>query len=353
MHIQVGRNNMYRRLLLAAVASGLALASGVSGAEPGYHELLLNLEDHGTVTQHISITKEKTEGGITTALGTAETEFTLTFEATDDGYKVTKSLDHFDLTGLPDGPATPGEKAVMQTALQKVSQIAWPISYTADDSLTPVRIDNFDQILTRVRKGMGELLLSSVPKDAQTDPAQLQQAQHALDSMYGNLNADNATAVFLPDDSLLGMMHNLGLTLNQPVTQDIEIPSPLGGPNITGKLVVTLTSWDEANNSARVTYDQQPDPASLKVYLDTTLPMLMEQAGTPASEVTKYRESLSDSKTAVPPLTITTHCEFEYALDTGLVRKGDCLKTAGINMEGRSQSTREHKTMSESLKATN
>ena len=349
---------MYRRQWVLTAASVLALAlawapaCNASAADPGYHELLLNLEDAGTITQHITVTKEKTEAGVTTPSGTADSDYTVTFQADDDGYKVTKSLDHFALTGLPDGPASPGEKAAMETALQKVSQISWPISYAADDSLTPVRIDNFDQVLTRLRKGMSELLLSSLPKDQPTDAAQLQNVQRSLDAMYANMDAENATAAFLPDDSLLGMMHNIALTLNEPVAQEIELPSPLGGPNITGKLVVTLVSWDEANNSARVHYDQQPDPASLKTYLHTTLPQYMEQAGAPASDVAKYRKALDDGTAGLDSLTITTHCEFDYAIDTGLVRKGDCVKTAGVNMAGASQMSRERRTLSETLKAT-
>lgn len=164
-------------------------------------------------------------------------------------------------------------------------------------------------------------------------PQEAAQIKQAMNAVYGQLTPETATGMFLETDRMMALPHNLGLSLNKPIEAASQIQMPLGGQPVDAQETIALTSWNEADNTAHVSYNYAPTPESVKAYLTDFLPKFMKQAGVPAAAITDLESAMSSSS---PDdfMKVTTHCDYDMAIDTGVVTKGVCEKVVAMNLMG-------------------
>ncbi|CAL4866652.1 hypothetical protein MMA231_00895 [Asticcacaulis sp. MM231] len=318
-------------------------AAVLQNADPDYHNLPLALDKSGKMLQHFTQTKTTTRGGITQS-GTGTSDYSLAYSETDDGYRVTKTLLKFSISDVTDpaikeGMNDPAAAKMMENLTSALS----PLSYSADESLSPVLIEDWEGTKARVLKAMDELMTSGG-----ASPQEAAQLKQAMAVVYDQLTPETATGMFLEADRMMGLPHNIGLSLKKPITASGQIQMPLGGQPVDAQESIALISWNDAGNTAHVSYDYAPTPESLKAYLTTFLPTFMKQAGAPAAAITELKTAMS-SASPDDFMKVTTHCDYDMAIDTGVVTKGVCEKVVAMNFMGEKGGSTERLEFSESF----
>ncbi|ESQ92393.1 hypothetical protein [Asticcacaulis benevestitus] len=318
-------------------------AAVTQNADPDYHVLPLALEESGKMLQHFTQTKSTTRGSVTQS-GTGTADYSLVYAQTEDGYRVTKTLLKFAISDVTDPAIKEGMKdPAAAKMMENLTSALSPLSYSADESLSPVLIEDWEGTKARVMKAVNDMAASvgASPQEA----AQLKQAMNAV---YGQLTPETATGMFLETDRMMALPHNIGLSLNKPITATSQIQMPLGGQPIDAQVSIALISWNDAGNTAHVSYDYAPTPESLKTYLTTFLPTFMKQAGAPAAAIAELETAMS-SASPDDYMKITTHCDYDMAIDTGVVTKGVCDKIVAMNLMGEKGGSTERQVYSESF----
>ncbi len=318
-------------------------AAVTQNADPDYHTLPLALEESGKMIQHFTQTKSTTRKGVTQS-GTGTSDYTLTYAETDEGYRVTKTLTKFEISDVSDpaikeGMKDPAAAKMMENLIRATS----PLSYSADESLSPILIEDWEGTKSRILEAIGDMLTSSG-----ASPEEAAQMKKAMSAVYEQLTPEGATSMFLESDHMMALPHNIGLSLNKPIVADSQMQMPLGGHLVDAKESITLTSWNEGGNTAHVSYDYAPTSESLKAYLTDFLPKFMKQAGAPAAAITELETAM---KSASPDdfMQVTTHCDYDMAIDTGVVTRGVCEKVVAMNLMGEKGGSTERLEFSESF----
>lgn len=317
-------------------------AAVTQNADPDYHALPLALEESGKMIQHFTQTKSTTRKGVTQS-GTGTSDYTLTYAETDEGYRVTKTLTKFEISDVSDPAIKAGMKdPAAAKMMENLTSAFSPLSYSADESLSPVLIEDWEGTKARVLKAVDEMAASGA------SPEEAAQLKQGMAVVYGQLTPETATGMFLETDRMMALPHNLGLSLNKPITASGQIQMPLGGQPVDAQETITLTSWNEGGNTAHVSYDYAPTPESVKAYLTDFLPKFMKQAGAPAAAITELETAM---KSASPDdfMQVTTHCDYDMAIDTGIVTRGVCEKVVAMNLMGEKGGSTERLEFSESF----
>ena len=320
-----------------------ALKQAVSQNDPNYRALPLKLGKDGKMVQHFTQTKSNTRGDVTQS-GVGKSDYTLTYTETDEGYRVTKTLMKFEISDVTDPDIKAGMKdPAAAQMLQNLTQATSPLSYSADESLSPVLIEDWQGTKARILKAIDDMLASyGAPSEEAT------QIKKAVSAIYGQLTPEGATRMFLEADYLVALPHNVGLILNKPTVTHSQIQMPLGGQMVDARENIALTSWDATGNTAHVSYDYAPTSESLKAYLTDFLPKFMKQAGAPAAAITEL-ETAMKSSSLKDFMNVTTHCDYDMAIDTGIVTRGVCEKVVAMNLMGEKGGTTERLEFSESF----
>lgn len=325
---------MIRMLGCSAVIAALVFTvPALAADDPNYHELPLQLGSSGKLKQIITLTK--TKAGETTVTGGTTSEYVVAYTATDEGYLVKKTLRSIDTKALE---TTPDQAALLEGLAGRFSTI----SYTANDSLAPLRLEEFDAFKANLNATFKDILKLGKP----LKPEETARIETVLQSMFGNLTPESASELFLPTDTMMSIPRNVGLTLNSPLIGETEIQSPLGGPPIAARENLTLTKWDETKKQAHVTYTFTPEPASLKAYIKDFLPGFMKTAGAPDSAIAEFNAEIAKGATS-DVLTMTTICDYDMAIETGLIDKGVCTRTTSFTLGGKTQGKIERHDFSE------
>lgn len=325
---------MIRAVVIAAcIAAGVSAPvwADVPGATPlqvEYYQLRLTLPPGAAVRQTLKRTTESETNGkvIRTRL---EAEYLSQLSRHPDGYRIVKTL--VNTAFKVEGAEADAERLELEKVMQAAAAIR-DITYIADESLTPLRLENWPQLRNRLKAAMRR----SGAIDAREGDA--------FDGLYGPMTAETAAEQFLPEDALLAIPHNLGLSLNNPYRLDSLINGPFGG-TISARESLTLTAWDEAAGEAEVLYESGPTREALDAYALRVRPAL-EQA---AARTARIR------KTAPVPvgdiqLDIGTTCRYRISLKTGLVSRAECQSVRDIRQGDDRRRHRENWVLGETVK---
>lgn len=305
-------------------------------AHPDFRVLNLDVGDEGHMTQVVKVSREETRNGVTTK-GSAQYRYGLSFVYTDDSYRITKSLDEFKIL---DGAAMSNPDA--QAVLNEISQGVFPLSYIADDSLTPVSIEDWDGVRARLYS----LLETGVPGGAGTKARP--EAAAALAAIFGQMTPESAAPVFLKEDLMMSRPHNIGLVLNDPLVETSQVAAPIGGTMLEAQQTLNLTKWDEDANSAHVIYSFAPTDESLRNFITVFLPGFLKQMGAPANVISEFEAELKTAS-ASDVFKSVTECDYDVAIDSGLITKGVCTQIVKLGFAGQGSSKIERYEFSETL----
>lgn len=316
---------------IAIVAMAFALP-GFATDNPNYHELRLKLGTSGKLKQVITLTRTRAgapgDNSITS-------EYIISYIKTDTGFRVTKTLQSANAGALN---ATHDQGAVLDSLAGRFSTI----SYVADDDLTPVRLEDWEGF----KASLSTTFKSILKADKGLKPEVAATMEAGLQPLLSNLTAETAPQLFLQTDTVMSTPRNIGLTLNIPVSAATEVQSPLGGRPIAAHESLTLTRWDEGQKQAHITYSHMLDPTSLKAFLMEAMPAILKNAGLTDSDITEFSAELTNEK-AKNILTMSTVCDYDIAIATGLIDKGACTRTTSFSFFGKAYGKTERHEFSE------
>jgi|GEM_PF-2432198 len=319
----------FRCIAVAVLALGPVAAQAEAPApEAGYYQIPLDLPAGAAIRQVIHKTTQIRHND-QTETATFDGEYISRFAPVTDGYRVTKTTVASNLTF--EGDISDEKKADMQKLSAALADVG-EITYLADANLTPLRLDDWPRLRRALKQSMRKAGLMKQKQEA------------AFDALYERLSPEAASELFLPEDGLLAIPRHLGLRLEQPYMLESKIAPPFGGELIPTRETLKLTRWDEAGKKAYITYQSGPDPADLAAYATAIQPELdkaarldAEQYGLPYSPVTDVQ------------IEISTSCNYEMSLTTGLVLRAACLSIRDLRLGDRIQSQRESWSMQETL----
>ncbi|ADU13549.1 hypothetical protein [Asticcacaulis excentricus] len=320
---------------------------GPDPSSPDYHELLLDIGEKGTVYHQIETIKTETRDGAAKVTRT-DAGYRNDFTLGDDGYVVKKTLTRTSIT-MPDGQvidskSTAPEAVMVRSLIGSFSEL----TFIADDSLTPVRLENWPELRERSKATVLSLIRASGEKTS-TDFEQ--SFAKIYDNLIGRMSSEQAADLYLKADSFMAIAHNVGLERNKPVITESTVIVPLGNYPLAMRSALTLTEWKPEANSARLSYDVGPTPEGMKAFLTEFMPRFLKEAGAPENVLKEIDTSLkNDPKSSFD---MSTHCDYDVAIDNGLVRKGGCRQTSTFHLLGEQFSKVETYEFSESFTVPN
>lgn len=322
-------------------------SAGPNPDSPDYHELTLAIEEKGTLYHSVKLTKTETRNGSVKVSG-SDTRYRNDFVLGDDGYAVKKTVISTVIT-LPDGQkiddkSTSPEAVLMRNIIGSVSEM----NFVADESLSPVRIENWPALRDRSKAAVLEAVKVAAKSANEKVPDEVVQTlTQVFDSVLGKLSSEQAAELYLKVDTLMALPHNVGLERNKPLAGEGTVNVPIGNYPMTMREAITLTEWNPERNSARLTYSYSPSPESLKAFFTDFMPRMLKQMGAPEKAIQEMQDALSKDTTGV--FDMSTLCNYDMAIDTGLVRKGTCTQTTTVSMAGENMKKVEAYEFSESL----
>ncbi|EGF92733.1 hypothetical protein ABI_11700 [Asticcacaulis biprosthecium C19] len=315
----------------AALLAGPALAQDEAEiarmvAHPDFHVLPLDIGEDGKIRQTAKVTKSQTRAGKSQTV-VLTSQATLDYRMEGEEFYVTRTLDTFDATS-PDASAS--NLAESRDAVTNALGGIKSVRYVTDDSLRPTRIEDWPTFKTNIYALFDQLM------GANPSPEIKAKSHQIADSLFGQLTAESAAGLFLSNETMLSIPRNIGLVLNEPLSADGQIAVPIGNTVLDARETLTLSQWNEAAGTAHVTYDYAPTPESLKAFVSDFLPRFLKSLDMPATARAEMDKQLA-AGLSTSVMDMTTHCDFDVAIATGLVSAGTCVKTVAFQFGGESQ----------------
>jgi hypothetical protein len=211
------------------------------------------------------------------------------------------------------GPGSPPEVATGRS-------LAIPATLEVDESLTPGAVVNRDQVRAEfVRLVPNASAASAEMIDASTK------------------------AMIASEVATVSRAQGLALKLGEPLSAEIEMPNPLGGPPLRGVESAKLESFDKSTSRAVVNWRQALNPDSFK---ESTAGMLLAMAKGKVDPA-KIEEARTAFATAA--MQNETACRHEIDILSGLTLKAECDTTNVITMQGKTQRVVEHWLITQTL----
>jgi hypothetical protein len=297
--------------------------------DPDFHALAFKPGDTGRMHQDFVVTTTKTDEDGKTTTVKIDSGYDLTYTKNDDGYDVTKTSNGGKLLAFdsPDAPSGSPQAALI-AGMASMGSLPSSLNYQADDDMLPVRLSDWPGFKANLLQKMRDLYVKAGAPQSAIDPV-MQASALAMDQF----SAETAPRAFMAGDVLISTPHNIGLILNKPLVANGQVASPIGNVMLDATDKLELTVWDAANNHAHVTYDFAPTPEGMKNFLLNGMPSFLKQMGAPDDVIEDYKTSAA----AASPETlmdVSTHCDFDVAIDTGFVSKGTCVKAATVTLAG-------------------
>ncbi|WP_140986842.1 hypothetical protein [Asticcacaulis tiandongensis] len=311
----------FHKFICATVCGALAIGTAHAAELPdprssSYRELPLMLDETGTIYSKLTISRTKQTGDQQTS-HSFETHARYDFEWDDEAeaFRVVKSTLPLKSSNTSLSQA-PVDLSDMTTVFKTLAQI----SYQADESLSPVEIRNWPELKEDLKRIFRSV---SLPEGTTND--------FMFNQLYGGMDAQTAAPYLLEAELFAAIPHNLGLEIGKPLIDDTPLMVPMGNFPLDAQVRLTLTSWDEASNTAKVHYLFAPKPEALDHFIRVHLPATLKAANAPP-DVLKMIEDAVKAKGAGDLFESKTECHYDMAIDTGLIRKGECTKHTRINL---------------------
>lgn len=199
------------------------------------------------------------------------------------------------------------------------------IRMTVDENLTPVSLDNLDEVIEATRRQLSA--------SGQLDEA----GANALRNL-ASLTPETAAPLFTRDATMIALGQGTNLVPGEANLYEVEGSLPWGGIRVVMVGNYRLAEIDRTAGKARVIWSQEIDPASLLAAVPAMIEGLVtESAGKNDSSdlAAKMRAEMADAT-----LENSRRCDFTIDITTGLAEKVDCLTTIAF-VAGEESSRRE------------
>lgn len=199
------------------------------------------------------------------------------------------------------------------------------IRMTVDENLTPVSLDNLDEVIEAARRQLSA--------SGQMDEAGARGFEGLL-----SLTPETAAPLFTRDATMLAQGQGTDLAPGEPSFYEFEGSLPWGGAKVTMIGDYELTEVDRTLGKAHVVWSQQIDPTSLREAVPQMIQSLFAELG--ATEDSS--DVAAKMRAAMTGATVenSRRCEFTVDIATGLAEKVDCLTTIAF-VAGEESSRRE------------
>lgn len=203
-------------------------------------------------------------------------------------------------------------------ALHAFAQVP-SIRMTVDETLTPVGIDNIEEVVAAV----GQQTL---------EPSDAGQAIRQIASTDPNA----AAALFMKDARLAAVGQGTDLPLGQEATYEFEGVLPLGNAPVTMIGSYRLYRYDAASEVAEVGWSEEIEPSSLAKAMPSLLRSLLELSGAKETEGAEFEAKL---QTLMRNARIDNSSDCTASIDTrtGLATKTECTQTVEISLGDQSR----------------
>jgi hypothetical protein len=232
-----------------------------------------------------------------------------------DGYKGTYTIQSLNLTSTG-ADNQPSPQAKNDELIKALYGSVGTIQVTLDENMAPVRIDNFDELKSRIHTAM---LSSSVNQNGA--------AEAAFNMIFGNFTAESAAAL-LNQSQKMTSPFNRPLTLNQPVKITGE-PLNFFGASLNLNATMTLEKWDEGK-TARIHYVMAPSSEDLHGFMTMLIGAFMHQSPTATDPKTK---EMIDRLLANMQMEMTVDCETDIDLANSVNRHNDCHTKVAMRLD--------------------
>jgi hypothetical protein len=234
-------------------------------------------------------------------------------DKTATGYYARYSMESFDSSSLgPDGKPTAQD--AQQKEMFKILMQVGKAEVTLDDTLTPVRVDNLDEIKAKAKEA-----LTSTPE---------LKADGIGEKLYNFMVAGQtpeSAANLLRQGKQAGNFLNVPLTVGKPVAISGEPMQILGG-SFNMNATITLQTYEEGK-TAHLTYVMTPSSDDMHTFLAGMMKNMMG-AMAPADATPEQVQMLNKMFDNIQ-MTMTLTCDVDYSLtnyiDTGTVCDTDTV----------------------------
>ncbi|ESQ74375.1 hypothetical protein [Asticcacaulis sp. AC402] len=319
-----------RNALLTCLA--LAAATPVMAQDPATRDIILEIPATGEIRLKVERTMTKSGQGPVTSM-TMAYDIVDSYVCVDDSCTIASKVENAVFKTM-NGQVPP--KGVDMSPLTEVVRLMDGVSYSADSSFSPLRLNGLTQLKENYVRTMMVTLGTGADEKTRASPEFRTNITMAVDQMLMAVGGEEAAPAFAAERELLSWAHNTSLPLGEAVSATMEFASPVDGTPLPALLSMTLESVDETKGLAVITFDKTPDEAAMTAYVRQVAPRMLAQVGAPAEA---QEISVKGS----------THCRFEVSLKTGLVNTADCRVEKGVTVAGKGEVTMDHYVMSEAL----
>jgi len=186
------------------------------------------------------------------------------------------------------------------------------IRMTVDQNLTPVSLDNLDEVIDFTRRQLAE-------------SGELDEAGESAIQMLAALTPETAAPLFTRDATMVAQGQGTELIPGETNTYEFEGALPWGGASVTMIGSYQLAEVNRTTGKARVIWSQEIDPASLHDAVPAMIDALISQSGEANDNVDVAAKMRAEMAGAT--LDNSRRCEFTIDMATGLAEKIDCLTT--------------------------
>lgn len=189
------------------------------------------------------------------------------------------------------------------------------IRMTVDENLTPISLDNLDDVIDAAKRQLAE-------------SGELDEAGEGAIRMLAALTPQTAAPLFTRDATMIAQGQGTDLILGEANPYEFEGSLPWGGARVTMIGDYRLAEVDRTSGKARVIWSQAIDPASLRDAVPAMIEGLIAEhadADDNSDVAAKMRAEMAGAS-----LENSRRCEFTIDIVTGLAEKIDCLTTVAF-----------------------
>lgn len=180
------------------------------------------------------------------------------------------------------------------------------LEFTVGEALNPLRLENLDEIVERLRSQMSE-----------------RQGDTSVIEAIRALSPEAAAALFARDATMVALGQGTDLYLGEDHVYEQEGVLPFGGAPIAMTGVYRLESLDPQTRTARLTWSMQIDPKALASAVPAMIRGMMQASGEwkpDDAEMMAKAERLMESAR----MENSRQCSFVVSTVNGLAEKIDC-----------------------------
>ncbi len=309
-----------KTFLTVAAMAALMSASGGAGAQET-HTITMHVPETFKSRTTIASDNAQTMQGRTTQTHSKIVMLT-DMRKTADGYHATLNFESADIKMDGDN-GTP--QAAMAAKMSGLMTSVGRVEATYDKDLTPIRIDNMEDIKAKIKAAMTD------DADAQKKAA----GEAVYNMMFANLTPESAA-------KFLKQMKQANMVFNRPLPLGVEVPmsgDPISLMGSTFRMsgTIKLTAWTEGK-SAHLVYTIAPTDEDMHAFVTGMLKNMVDRLAEGQDD--KAKEMMGRMFDSMKMHMVST-CDIDVDLANTVNSQGDCTTHTDMTMDLRKMLTDE------------